>query len=155
MNSFKTIVALCVVMAATCSGAYRTPSSWATQPAAIPAPAPQTGYGNKVWGNSNIVATPVATPVATQQTYSAPTPVQEAPVAPAPTQHSFPATTQQICTCVAVPAGSAAASAPSVATTAPLERPQQAAQQTYSAPAAAPAFAQQTVFRPAAQQTGY
>ncbi|XP_057365390.1 putative uncharacterized protein DDB_G0290521 [Daphnia carinata] len=146
MNSFKTIVALCVVMAATCSGAYRTPS-WAPQPAAIPAPAPQTGYGNKVWGNSNVVATPVATP----QTYNAPTPVQEVPVAPTPTQHSFPTTTQQICTCVAVPAASAAASAPSVATTAPLDRPQQAAQQTYSAPA----VAQQTVFRPAAQHSGY
>ncbi|KZS13151.1 protein transport protein sec31 [Daphnia magna] len=149
MNSFKTIVALCVVMAATCSGAYRTPS-WATQPAAVPAPAPHAGYGNKVWGNSNVVATPVAIP----QTYSAPTPVQEAPVAPAPTQHSFPTTTQQICTCVAVPAGSTGAS---VATTAPLDRPQQAAQQTYSAPdvAPAPAFAQQTVFHPASQHSGY
>ena len=115
-------------------------SAWGSQPAAAPLPLQSGGYGNKVWG--------AAASPAVQPTFSAPSAaaVQDAPAVVAPAQPAFPTTTQQICTCVAVPAASAtqqSAAAPSAAAAAPLaDVPlQQAAPQTYSAPAAAPAAA--------------
>ena len=110
-------------------------SAWGSQPAAAPLPLQSGGYGNKVWG--------AAASPAVQPTFSAPSAaaVQDAPAVVAPAQPAFPTTTQQICTCVAVPAASAtqqSAAAPSAAAAAPLaDVPlQQAAPQTYSAPAA-------------------
>lgn len=98
-------------------------------------------YGSKVWG-------PAAAPA--QQSF----------VAPAATviQQQFPASTQQICTCVALPA--AGQQSGSSSQSAPIDNQQQsgpATTQTFIAPAAAPssstqsygAPAQQAPFRPA------
>ncbi|KAI9556586.1 hypothetical protein GHT06_016376 [Daphnia sinensis] len=160
MNTFKTVVMVCAMLAASCSGQYMSQSS-GNQGASSLSGMLAGQYASQ--GQQAVLNTG-ALPLEQQRPAASPAFVAEqSRPAASPVMPAAPTTTQQICSCITVnpAAQSAAAASPVAESAAPVAAaPQQsfaaAPQQTFAAPQQTFAAAQQQAYaapQPAAAQT--